>query len=101
MLLPARFSRLGSQLDLDYARMCPPDSIMLSSDWRQSVPEHQGCPTLFIVGARKGGSTSLYTYVSQHPEFEGVLLNKGPQAGETFYFTSHWKKWDWAQYMSI
>ena len=96
-----RFSRLGSQLDLDYARMCPPDSIMLSSDWQQSVPQHQGCPTLFIVGARKGGSTSLYTYVSQHPEFEGVLLDKGPKAGETFYFTSHWSKWNWAEYMSI
>ena len=97
-----KYSRLGSQLQLDYANMCPNGSLMLDKNRSSFVPEHQDCPTLFIVGARKGGSTSLYMYVSEHPLFKGVLLHKGPQAGETFYFSSHrWKTWNWNRYMQL
>ena len=47
------------------------------------MPKHQDCLTLFIVGARKGGTTSLYSYVAKHPDFDGILLNRGPMSGET------------------
>ena len=66
------------------------------------MPKHQDCPTLFIVGARKGGTTSLYSYVAKHPDFDGILLNRGPMSGETFYFSSlHWESWDWSRFMKI
>ena len=96
-----KYSRLGSQLQLDYANMCPNGSLMLDKNRSSFVPEHEDCPTLFIVGARKGGSTSLYTYVSEHPMFKGVLLDRGPQAGETFYFSHRWKAWKWSQYIQL
>lgn len=38
--------------------------------------------TVFVLGARKGGTTSLYSYLAQHPRFEGVRLDQGPRAGE-------------------
>ena len=68
---------------------CPPNSLAKSpenlSKWSSS-PLHSDCPTLFIVGARKGGTTSLYQYVSKHPDFQGVLLDIGSKAGELYYF---------------
>jgi len=39
-----------------------------------------------ILGTRKGGSSSLYQYVAQHPSVRGVKLDAGPQAGELFFF---------------
>jgi hypothetical protein len=42
--------------------------------------------SVFIVGARKGGTTSLYQYFSEHPNFKGILLDRGAQSGETFFF---------------
>lgn len=44
--------------------------------------------SFFIIGARKGGTTSLYHYISQHPHVKGVSLDAGPQAGELFFFQS-------------
>ena len=70
---------------------------MLDPHLKTSVPEHQDCPTLFVVGARKGGSTSLYQYLSRHPKFKGVLLDKGRKAGETFYFSEHFNS-GWNKY---
>ena len=99
----ATLSRLGNQLKLDYTRDCPRGSIMLDTEWRKFIPEHLDCPSLFIVGARKAGTTSLYTYVSRHPEFEGIRLDCGPQAGETFFFSANYGKedWEWGQYMKL
>ena len=94
------FSRLGTQLHLDYAQRCPRGSLMLDPHLKTSVPEHLDCPTLFIVGARKAGTTSLYQYLSRHPKFNGIHLDKGPSAGETYYFSAHFmqENWDWNKY---
>ena len=99
----ATFSRLGNQLRLRYAQQCPRGSVMLDSEWRDFIPDHLDCPTLFIVGARKAGTTSLYTYLSRHPHFKGIFLDKGPKTGETFYFSAHYDKkdWDWRRYMKL
>ena len=96
-------SRLGSHLTLDYSQKCPKGSLMLNTSWRNFTPEHLDCPTLFLVGARKSGTTSLYTYLSSHPKFEGISLDRGPMAGETFYFSAHYedKNWDWSRYMRL
>lgn len=98
------YSRLGVQLKLNYAQRCPKGSLMLDKHWKHFTPEHVDCPALFIVGARKGGSTSLYTYISRHPDFEGILLDRGPRAGETFYFSANYDKesWGgWSRYMKM
>ncbi|CAI8043430.1 Carbohydrate sulfotransferase 15 [Geodia barretti] len=95
-----KYSRLGTQLQLDYAKMCPRGSLMLGQR-SQFVPNHLDCPSLFIVGARKAGTSSLYMYVSRHPSFKGILLDRGPKVGETYYFSSHWKSWKWSQYMKL
>jgi len=42
--------------------------------------------SFFIVGSRKGGTTSLYQYITSHPRAKGVLLDRGAQTGETFFF---------------
>ena len=55
---------------------------------------------MFIIGARKGGSTSLYQYLAKHPDFGGVRLNKGPSAGETFYFEARYDHVSWETYIS-
>ena len=81
-------TRYGNDLNFD-PETCPSDSIRAMSNLEHATPLHNDCPTLFIVGARKGGTTSLYQYVSKHPHFTGVHLNRGPRAGETFYFSKH------------
>ena len=78
-------TRYGNDLNFD-PETCPSDSLRAMSKLEHATPLHNDCPTLFIVGARKGGTTSLYQYVSKHPGFKGVNLNKGLRAGETFYF---------------
>ena len=93
-------TRLGSSLNFD-ATTCPEDSLLSTSKLRNSEPLHDDCPTLFIVGARKGGSTSLYNYMSHHPDFHGIFLNKRPGIGETFYFASKYKKMDWKEYVEL
>ena len=35
-----------------------------------------------IIGARKAGTTSLYRWISAHPDAVGYGLNRGPRAGE-------------------
>ena len=78
-------TRLGSYLGFD-VNSCPSGSLMLEN-WRNQTPLHDNCPTLFIVGARKGGTTSLYHYMDKHPKFRGILLKNQPMDGETFYFS--------------
>ena len=41
-----------------------------------------------IIGARKAGTTSLYRWISAHPDAVGYGLNRGPRAGEVMYFSS-------------
>ena len=92
------YTRIGSELNFD-VRSCPAGSLMLGN-WQNSTPLHDDCPTLFIVGARKGGTTSLYHYVDKHPGFQGIKLNNGPMDGETFYFSYLFKKRSWTDYTS-
>ncbi|XP_065886025.1 heparan sulfate glucosamine 3-O-sulfotransferase 1-like [Dysidea avara] len=92
-------TRIGSDLNFDYSS-CPPSSVMLNSTQLNTVPLHNDCPRVFIIGARKGGTTSMYQYLSSHPDFGGVRLDKGPSAGETFYFSLHYNKKPWSEYVS-
>ncbi|XP_065885583.1 carbohydrate sulfotransferase 15-like [Dysidea avara] len=92
-------TRIGSDLEFDYSS-CPPSSVMLNSTQLNTVPLHDDCPHVFIIGARKGGTTSMYQYLSNHPDFSGVRLDKGPSAGETFYFQRQFLKKPWSEYMS-
>lgn len=100
-------SRLGSELNFD-ASTCPRntratelrDSAAAASE--EFSPQHNDCPSLYIVGARKGGSTSLIHYVSKHPDFTGAVLNRAAQAGETFYFDHYYELgMSWRAYMHL
>ncbi len=84
-------TRLGTDLMFDLST-CPTNSVMLNFNSSTFTPLHLDCPTLFIVGARKAGSSSLYHYVSKHPDFEGTKLDRGPKVGETFYFSSKYSE---------
>ena len=54
-----------------------------------AVSKSRCVASFFILGARKGGTTSLYNYLAAHPNVRGVLLDKGAQSGETFFFEQH------------
>lgn len=41
-----------------------------------------------IIGARKAGTTSLYRWISAHPDAVGYGLDRGPRAGEVMYFNN-------------
>ena len=90
--------RLGIQLNFDYAT-CPTSALMRNRTKR--VPLHDDCPKVFLVGTRKGGTTSLIKYLSAHPDFAGANINlkdsKAYHVGETDYFSLHysykWKKY--------
>ena len=90
-------TRLGTDLSFS----CPKNSLMLQTESRSSTPLHDNCPTAFIVGARKAGTSSLYQYLSNHPDFEGTSLDLGPKAGETFYFSAHYDDKSWDSYLSF
>lgn len=88
-------TRLGSQLNFDYAT-CPNSSLTLNTSIK-SVGLHDDCPRVFIIGARKGGTTSLIKYLSAHPDFTGANINESYHAGETGYF-SRFYHWNWWRY---
>lgn len=93
-------TRLGSDLSLDVASNCPENSLRMRNH-TNFTPLHLDCPTLFLVGARKGGTSSLYHYLSKHPDFEGTRLDQGPKVGETFYFSSHYETVSWEKYLRL
>ena len=90
-------ARIGSELEFDYTT-CPPSSAMLNSSY--TTPLHDDCPHVFIIGARKAGTTSLYQYLSSHPDFGGVRLDKGSSAGEPLYFSEKYNQISWSEYVS-
>ena len=98
--LSETLTRLGSDLNFDVHSSCPLGSTMAEKHCLNATPLHYDCPTLFIVGARKAGTTSLYHYVSKHPDFEGTRLDRGPKSGETFYFSSEYQRKSWNHYLS-
>ena len=73
---------------------------MLNPKRLNAKPLHDNCPRVFIIGAHKGGTTSLYQYLSKHPDFGGILLDNGPSAGETFYFSKKYNIHTWEDYVS-
>ena len=87
-----RLTRVGSQLHFDYAT-CPESSLMVN-DSITRVAIHDDCPHVFIIGARKGGTTSLVKYLSFHPDFVGANINDSYHSGETGYFSRfYYRKW--------
>ena len=90
-------TRVGSNLNFDY-NSCPAGSFMLESTKRDAIPLHDDCPVLFIIGAPRAGTTSLYQYLSRHSHFRGIRVNKGPLSGETYHFTSRYGRESWERY---
>ena len=88
-------TRLGSQLDFDYTT-CPDYSLMRYNTATR-IPLHDDCPQVFILGARKGGTTSLIKYLSAHPDFTGANINDSFHAGETGYFSRFYYR-NWRRY---
>ncbi len=92
-------TRLATTLDFD-RHTCPTSYLTGTPVGFNIKPEHSDeCPTVFIVGARKGGTTSLYQYLSKHPDFTGINLDQGPKAGETMFFQRN--RWNWSAYRSL
>ncbi|XP_065884783.1 heparan sulfate glucosamine 3-O-sulfotransferase 1-like [Dysidea avara] len=94
-----RLTRIGSDLEFDYSS-CPPSSMMLNSTQLNTAPLHDDCPHVFIIGTRKGGTTSMYQYLSSHPDFGGVRLDQETAAGETFFFERQYDRKPWSAYVS-
>lgn len=90
-------TRVGSDLDFDYDS-CPPDSFMLEPAKQNAAPLHNDCPMLFVIGASRAGTTSLYQYLARHSDFRGIRMEKGPLSGETYHFTSRYKFESWERY---
>jgi len=51
-------------------------------------------PDFWILGTRKGGTTSLYMYLSQHPRVASLHLSGSPQDGEVFTEINNVKKYN-------
>lgn len=94
-------SRVGSDMNFKYST-CPPGSVVLDAAKLDSNPLHEDCPFLFIIGAHRAGTTSLYQYLSRHSSFRGIRLDKGSFAGETNHFTAgRYRRESWARYKSF
>jgi len=74
-----RFPNAGKQKEL---MLCAPRDGCLLSQAPKPPPASLCLASVFIIGARKGGTTSLYQYLSKHPKFHGINLLDDEQAGE-------------------
>ena len=93
-------TRLGATLNFDPVLSCPRTSVMLGN-YKRLKPKTSLCPKVFIIGAKKGGTTSLYQYLSKHPDFEGIRLDESKWIGETFYFAQKYKSMSLLDYLSM
>ena len=93
-------TRYGANIPFDHSQSCPKDSLM-RTDWKKLQPRTRRCPQVFIVGAKKGGTTSLYQYLSKHPDFEGIRLNESKWIGETFYFAQKYTSLSLSKYIHL
>ena len=102
LLSRKRLSRIGSDMNFLY-NTCPPGSLMLNAaKLLNSKPLHEDCPLLFIIGAHRAGTSSLYQYLSRHSDFRGIRLDKGPFAGDTYHFsTGRYRRESWERYKSF
>jgi hypothetical protein len=56
----------------------------LRADYRQLTSPLRGLPSVLIIGAQKGGTTSLFKYLVQHPDVLAPLVK------EVHYFDFHY-----------
>ncbi len=98
---PPRLTRYGANLQFDPYDRCPQDSLMRAEGWKHLKPRTRLCPEVFIVGAKKGGTTSLIQYLSKHPDFKGIRLNEVKWIGETFYFAQKYTSMPLSQYVRL
>ena len=91
-------TRLGSELNFNYTT-CPRSSLMLENSVKSITPHHNDCPQVFILGARKGGTTSLISYLSRHPNFTAANINDAHlyHVGETGHFSRFYNE-EWSAY---
>ena len=87
-------TRQGNDIRHFDAKKCPPGSIIWNASYM--APIHSDCPTLFIVGTPKGGTTSMLEFVSMHSDFEGAELRTGKFGGkgELNFFRRRGMTWD-------
>jgi len=102
LLSRKRLSRIGSDMNFHY-NTCAPSSVMLNTTkLSNSKPLHENCPFLFIIGAHRAGTSSLYQYLSRHSDFRGIRLDKGAFAGDTYHFsTRQYRRESWERYKSL
>ena len=81
-------TRLGSELKHFNPKKCPPGSMIWNAT--SMVPKYSNCPTLIVAGTPKGGTTSMFRYVSMHPDFVGANLH----TRELGYFLRRDLPWD-------
>lgn len=93
-------TRLGETLNFDPTLSCPRTSLVRGY-YKRFTPKTLRCPQVFIIGAKKGGTTSLYQYLSRHPDFEGIRLNEPKWVGETFYFAQKYSSMSLLEYLSL
>lgn len=54
--------------------------------WRKMTSSQRSLPDFLIIGTQKGGTTSLYSYLVQHPKIAPVLTK------EIHYFDGHYSE---------
>ena len=96
-----RFTRLGNEIAFN-SSMCPRDSLLRNGTLQKYLGKKiHKCPRLFIIGAKKGGTTSLYNYTAQHPDFQGIqVTNVSSWFGETHFFAHFWGTVPLTEYLS-
>eukprot|EP00002_Diphylleia_rotans_P001244 TRINITY_DN10697_c0_g1_i20.p1 TRINITY_DN10697_c0_g1~~TRINITY_DN10697_c0_g1_i20.p1 ORF type:complete len:247 (+),score=41.66 TRINITY_DN10697_c0_g1_i20:376-1116(+) len=72
-------------------------ALQTKSPW----PKSKCISSFFIIGSRKGGTTSLYNYLAQHPNVKGINLDKGPAAGETDFFSHRFYQIGFKKYVAL
>ena len=75
----------------DTARKWLPRPVVISA--RKSLQQvrkldasRRALPDFIVLGVQKGGTTSLYRYICDHPQIEPALLK------EVQYYTNHFAK---------
>ena len=97
-------TRYGANLKLNLRHRCPEGSLMVSAkanSYRDSKGKTSKCPKVFIIGTKKGGTTSLYQYLSMHPDFSGIGINDTKWVGETFYFAQRYGQVSLNSYLNL
>lgn len=57
--------------------------------WRMATSPYRSFPGLVIIGTQKGGTTSLYNYLCDHPQIQGALPR---ESKEVHYFNKYYHR---------